>query len=495
MTGYASDCRKESVTARDEGNSLKGRWGRESGYRDVLALAIPLILSRGAMSIQHFVDRVFLTWHSPEAVAAAFAGGMLSFLVLTLFIATAGYTSTFVAQYHGAGREDRVGPAVWQGMYVAVVGGAVHLLLIVPAGSVFRLIGHAGLVEHETAYFRILCLGAGPAIGSAAMSGFFSGRGRPWPTVVVTGLQTSLNMILDYGLIFGKWGLPALGAEGAAVATVISACFSCVLYAGLIMRRRYDSVYRTWRGRMLDVTLFARLLRFGLPYGVQFCLDVGGFVVFALLVGRLGTTSLAATTITFNINSLNFLPMVGFGVAVSVLVGRHLGENRPDLAARSVYSALHLTVLYTAALGALFVVVPGVFLKLFGARADPESFAALRQTVIVLLRFVAAYCVFDGVCIVMASALRGAGDTRFVMVLAIVVSALVLVLPNIIALGVLNASVYVAWTFVAAYIITLSFGLVARFLGGKWRSMRVIEEAPAFVPPQLPETPPSTSEP
>jgi MATE family multidrug resistance protein len=475
---------------------LRERWSRESGYRDVLVLAIPLILSRGAISIQHFVDRVFLTWHSPEAVASAFVGGMLSFLLLTLFIATAGYTSTFVAQYHGAGREDRIGPAVWQGLYVAAVGGAVHLLLIVPAGSVFRLIGHAEVMQqHETAYFRILCLGAGPAIASAAMSGFFSGRGRPWPTVVVTGLQTGLNMILDYVLIFGKWGLPALGAEGAAIATVASVCFSCVLYLGLIMRRTYDRTYHTWRGRGLNAALLARLVRFGLPYGVQFFLDVAGFVVFAFLVGRLGTASLAATTITFNINSLNFLPMVGFGVAVSVLVGRHLGANRPDLAVRSVYSALHMTVLYTAVVGALFVLVPGVFLRLFGARGDPDSFAALRETVVLLLRFVAVYCVFDGVCIVVASALRGAGDTRFVMLLVTVVSALVLVIPNCIVLGVLNASVYVAWTFVAAYIITLAFGLVVRFLGGRWRSMRVIEEAPTFMPPQVPETPPSTSEP
>ncbi len=474
----------------------RGRWSRQGGYREVLALAIPLILSRGAISIQHFVDRVFLTWHSPEAVASAAGGGMVSFLMLTIFIATAGYTSTFVAQYHGARRDDRIGPAVWQGIYVAAVGGAVQLLLIAPAGGLFELIGHEEVVQqHETAYFRILCLGAAPAIAGAAMSGFFAGRGRPWPTVAVTGLQTGLNMLLDYGLIFGKWGLPAMGVEGAATATVISACFSCALYWALMMRARYDQTYHTWRGRRLDVWLFRRLVQFGLPFGVQFFLDLAGFTVFVLLVGRLGTTSLAATTITFNINSLNFLPMVGFGVAVSVLVGRRLGENKPELAARSTYSALHLTVGYTAVVAALFLFAPGIFLRFFGARADPESFAVLRETVVVLLRFVAVYCVFDGMCIVLASALRGAGDTRFVMGLVIAVSGLVLVIPNVIALGVMGVGVYAGWTFVAAYIIVLAFGLLARFLGGKWKSMRVIEEAPAFVPPQLPETPPAGAEP
>lgn len=475
---------------------LRDRWSREGGYRDVLVLAIPLILNTGAISIQHFVDRVFLTWHSPEAVAAAAVGGVLSFLMLTIFIGTASYVSTFVAQYHGAGRDDRIGPAVWQGVYLALIGGTVHLLLIPLAPTIFKLVGHEQLVQqYETVYFRILSLGAAPAIASSAMAGFFSGRRKPWPTVVVTALHTGLNIVLDYGLIFGRWGLPELGIKGAAVATVISGFFSFVLYLCLISRGSYDLAYHTRRGRRLDVRLFARLLRFGFPYGMQFFLDVAGFSVFILLVGRLGTVSLAATTITFNISSLSFMPMLGFGVAVSVLVGQHLGENKPRLAARSVWSAFHLTFLYTASLAAMFVLAPGVFLALFGAQADPESFARVRQTVVILLRFVAVYSVFDGVCIIIASALRGAGDTRYVMFLVTAVSALVLVIPNYVALGLMHASIYVGWGIISAYIIILTLALLRRFLGGKWKTMRVIEEVPLVVPPQLPETPPSTSEP
>ena len=97
--------------------SLSDRWNRENGYRQVLSIAFPLVLSMGSVAIMLFVDRMFLTWHSAEAVAASMPAGMLNFALMTLFMGTAGYTSTFVAQYHGAGRHDRIGPTVWQGIY------------------------------------------------------------------------------------------------------------------------------------------------------------------------------------------------------------------------------------------------------------------------------------------------------------------------------------------------------------------------------------------
>ncbi len=101
--------------------SLNNRWRCEGGYREVLAIAIPLILSTGAWGIQHFVDRMFLTWYSPEAIAAAMPAGILNFTIMSLFLGTAGYVSTFVAQYHGASRCERIGPILWQGMYVAIM--------------------------------------------------------------------------------------------------------------------------------------------------------------------------------------------------------------------------------------------------------------------------------------------------------------------------------------------------------------------------------------
>ena len=457
---------------------LAKRWSSEGGYRQVLSIAIPLILSTGAWSIQHFVDRMFLTWYSPEAIAAAMPAGMLNFTIMSLFLGTAGYVSTFVAQYHGSGRDERIGPVLWQGMYLAIIGGIVHLVLVPLAGPFFRFVGHEPLVQqYETIYFQVLCLGATPAIASSAMSGFFSGRGKTWPVMWVNILGTAVNLIMDYGLIFGKWGLPELGIKGAAIATVISACFSFVAYLILLSRPTHDGRYYTLRGRMFERVLFLRLMYFGFPSGVQFFLDMAGFTTFILLIGRLGTPQLAATNIAFNINTLAFMPMIGFGIAVSVLVGQYLGKNRPDLAERSVYSSFHLTFLYMASVAAAYVLFPSIFLDPFASQADPASFIAIRKTTVILLRFVAVYSLFDALNIVFASAIKGAGDTRFVMFMIAIVSSVALVIPSYIALVLLDAGIYTGWTIASAYVSTLGLIFLFRFMGGKWKSMRVIEQA------------------
>ena len=462
----------------------------------MLKIAIPLILSTGAWSVQHFVDRMFLTWYSPEAIAAAMPAGVLNFTIMSLFLGTAGYVSTFVAQYHGAARDKMIGPILWQGMYVAVVGGMVHLVLIPLAGPVFRFVGHGELVQqYETIYFQVLCLGAAPAIASSAMSGFFSGRGKTWPVMWVTILATAVNLVLDYALIFGNWGFPELGIKGAAIATVISASFSLLAYLVLLSRRAYDRRYHTLGGWRFKGSLFARVLRFGFPNGVQFFLDIAGFTVFILLMGRLGTNALAATNIAFNISTLAFMPMIGFGIAVSVSVGQQLGKDRPDLAKRSVYSGFHLTFLYMGTVAALYVLVPDLFLRPFAAQADAERFMAIREMAVILLRFVAVYSLFDTLNIIFASAIKGAGDTRYVMFMILIISLLVLVIPSYLALVVLHAGIYVGWTIVSAYIIILGIAFLLRFLGGKWKSMRVIEEVAPALPQTLPESPIAEFEP
>ncbi|MCD5398693.1 MAG: MATE family efflux transporter, partial [Dehalococcoidia bacterium] len=254
--------------------SLSDRWNRENGYRQVLSIAFPLVLSMGSVAIMLFVDRMFLTWHSVDAVAASMPAGMLNFALMTLFMGTAGYTSTFVAQYHGAGRHDRIGPIVWQGIYIAMIGGVALLALVPFAGIFFRFVGHdVAIRENEIVYFRLMCLGAMPFVASAAVAGFFSGCGRAWPVMWVNVFATSINALMDYVLIFGHWGFPELGIKGAAIATVISSSMGFIVYLALLSRRANNTQYRTISGWRFDQALFRRLVRFGLPNGLQFFID------------------------------------------------------------------------------------------------------------------------------------------------------------------------------------------------------------------------------
>ncbi|MCG6880217.1 MAG: MATE family efflux transporter [Deltaproteobacteria bacterium] len=456
--------------------ALKQRWSSEGGYRQFLAIAFPLILSTGALSVQHFVDRMFLSWYSPEAIAAAMPAGMLNFCIMSLFIGTAAYVNTFVAQYFGAGRKNRIGPVVWQGIYVSALGGLGIMLLVPFSEPIFRLVGHEAAIQKlEVGYFAILCLGAGPMIASTALAGFFSGRGRTWPVMWVNILATGINLLLDYILVFGLWGFPEMGIRGAGIATVLSSVFSLLLYIPLVFRPLYDEEYHTVKGWRLEKDLFIRLLRFGFPSGVQFFLDMSGFTVFILLIGHLGTVSLAATNIAFNISTLSFMPMIGSSIAISVLVGQYLGKNQPEMATTSVYSGFHLTFAYMSVIALAYLFIPELFVLPFAAGADPAGFAEIYRLTVLLLRFVAVYSIFDTMNLVFASAIKGAGDTRYVMFAIVIASALVLVTPTYLGVVVMGWGLMASWINVSAYVIVLSIIFLIRFLGGKWKSMRVID--------------------
>ena len=180
---------------------------------------------------------------------------------------------------------------------------------------------------------------------------------------------------------------------------------------------------------------------------------------------------------------------IGFAIAVSVLVGQNLGNNRPDLAERGVYSGFHITFLYMASIALLYVCIPNILLLPYASQADPATFEKIRKLAVILLRFVAVYSLFDSLMIIFASAVKGAGDTRFAMFLMLVLSVFVFIIPSYVALVWLNAGIYTGWGIASAYISILGLSFLFRFLGGKWKSMRVIEEVPPFSTPALPESP------
>ncbi len=454
------------------------RWNSAGGYREVLHIALPLILSTASWSVQHFVDRMFLSWYSPEAIAAAMPAGMLHFSIVSIFMGTAGYVGTFVAQYYGAQKYNRIGPAIWQGIYISLIGGLALLCFYPFADTIFRFIGHDKLVQRqEVIYFQMLCFGGAPYMASYALSGFFSGRGKTWPVMWVNIFATALNILLDYAFIFGHWGFPEMGVKGAGLATILAGVFSLMAYLLLMADKKSNATYHTLKGWRPDRDLLMRVLRFGLPSGVQFFLEMAGFTGFVLIVGRLGTASLAATNIAFNINTLAFMPMIGCGIAISVLVGQYLGADKPELAQASTYSGFHLAFVYMGSIAAAYILLPDLFVIPFALNADPQAFKEIYDFSIILLRFVAFYSVFDTMNIIFCSAIKGAGDTKFVMYISVGLSFLGLLIPAYLAVIVFDYGLMVSWVIATSYVILLGFAFFLRFLNGKWKTMRVIEQA------------------
>lgn len=455
---------------------MGARWDGDGGYKEVLKIAGPLILSMGSWSLMHFIDRIFLTWYSSEALAAALPASLLSFAFGSFFIGTAGYVNTFVAQYYGAKQYDRVGAAVWQGIYFSLVAGLLMLGLLPFSEWIFDVTGHPQeLREMEVVYFRILTGWIWAVFIMTAISTFFSGRGDTWTVFWVNVIAVSINVVLDYAWIFGYWGFPRAGIEGAAYATVVGQVFGAVAFFILMLRKPFREKYQTLKGWRFNGVLFTRLWKFGAPNGLQFMVEIMGFSIFVLLVGRLGTVELAATNLAFNINTLAFVPMLGVGIAVSTLVGQYLGDDNPGPAERSTYSALYLSLLYMMVMGACYWFLPDLFMRPFESGADADAFEPVRDLAIVLLRFVAIYCVMDAAYIVFSAAIKGAGDTKFVMWVTGVASLVVMIIPTYLAVVTLDLGIYIAWICVTAYIALLSVIFLFRFRGGKWKTMRVIE--------------------
>jgi MATE family multidrug resistance protein len=461
------------------------------GYRDVLRVAFPLALSTSSWAILHFTDRMFLSRYSNEAVAAAMAGSVTNFGLVSLFMGTANYVNAFIAQYIGARKPHEVGRILWQGIYFSIFSGIVLLGGILLARPMFGLIGHGPkMMEMEVQYFRILCCGSGATVLGSTLSCFFIGRGKTLVVMCVNFTAASANVVLDYAWIFGNWGFPRLGIRGAGYATVVATTLRFLLCMVLVLRRTYRRRYGTARGWRPSLHLFRRLMRFGLPNGVQLMLEILGFSLFILLVGKLSSEALTASAIAFSINSLAFTPMLGFAFSVSTLVGQYLGANRPDIAARSANSAFRMSCLYVGGFCLVYLVAPGVLVQFFGSKENPEQFESIRKTVSVLLKFVAVYSLFDMLNIIYAHAIKGAGDTRFVMWVSAGLSWPILIIPSYLICWVFKGSVYLAWGFMTLYVMVLGVTFYLRFRGGKWKAMRVIEAGPR-APGPFPEVPAS----
>ncbi len=444
---------------------------------ELLRIAVPLVISSGTLSLMQVLDRMFLMWSSPDAMAAAMPSGLLHWTLMSIAIGTACYVNTFVAQYEGAKRPDRVAGSLWQGIYFSIFAAAIVLCFLPCAEGIFRLVGHDEAVQQlESIYFQILCIGTAPFLLSATLSCFYSGRGKTMTIMWVNLGSTAVNAALNYWFVFGGLGLPAMGIAGAGWATVIASGLGVMAFACLLLYGKDARPYHLLRYYKFDGKLFARLLKYGLPSGVHFFVDVASISVFILMIGTMGKAELTASNIAFNINSLLFLPILGFGIAVMTLVGKRIGEGRPETAIRTTWIAFAFTCVYMLAWAAVLIVFPDVILAPYAAYSDPVKFEALRPTVIVLLQFVAAYAVFDGMNIVFASAIRGAGDTRFCLIFTFLSSILVMVVPTYISMQYFDAGLYVAWGWAMAYIVVLAFGFLARFLTGQWKSMSVINE-------------------
>lgn len=457
----------------------------------VIVMALPLILASAAHSINLFVDRLMLQRFSEDAMSAAFPAGLTSFALSCYFVGTVGYANSFVAQYFGAKMYHRVGAAVWQAIYMALLGGLYAIGLTFFAEELFDFFGHEEhLREMEVTYFRLLGWGTVAYLLVIAMLSFWGGQGKTHMVMIFDLVITAANIPLNAMLIFGWktpfFEIPAMGVTGAALGTVGASVMGLIVMVCIFfLPKKNRARYRT--GNMkLDKDLFHRLFKFGGPNGVQLFLDLAAFNAFVILLGKIGTTEMNASGVAFSLNSLAMIPMFGLGQTVSILVGQGVGKNDIPYAERAVKSARFWLYLMMIVIGFLFVVYPKPALTLFNLVPGTEAYNMAK----IMLWFITAYLLFDATSILYGSAVKGAGDTKFSMWIGSTFAWIFYGLPCLAVYYIFSSdtiigklgkdradtyNLWILWTICVVYIMILGVTFYLRYRGGKWKKMKVIE--------------------
>ncbi len=445
------------------------------GVREVLRVALPLILAASSHALRLFTDRVMLSRVSPDDLSASLSAGIMWFTLACFFIGLGHYAGTFVAQYIGAKRPERVGVSVWQGVWLALIGWVLMATGILWAPWLFDRVGHdISVRDEQVGYFRILCGGAFAPLMMAALCSFWSGRGKTWTVAGLEGFGVLINIVANLALIYGWWGFPRLGIVGAGIGTIFGSVCALVVAVVLFLHRSNRERFRTWPQRKFDGELLRRLVWYGLPSGLSFFLDIASVNLFVILVGQTSAMARVASTVAFSMNAIAFIPMVGIGMTATILVGQAIGAGEIPHAKRAVRSARVLILAYMAVMSVLFLGFPQ-HLELLFPLTNAENPEATLQMAAYFLRYIAAYLLFDGIFILYNGALKGAGDTHFAMWVGVAISWFCFALPCLIAQQWLGASVWTLWGMFVAYVVINAGVFYWRYRCGWWKSMRVIE--------------------
>lgn len=441
----------------------------------LLKLAIPMILSTSAISIMQIIDAIVLSRYSSAAIAAIGPAGMAVIMIQGFLFGTSSYAGTFVA--HSYGRRDNQGvrTSVWLGIYTSLAAGIVALAVAWPLAQLFLLAGHEPQVARdEYVYFLICMLGAFFPVLSGALSGWLSGIGRPVIVTVVTFVSFAVNALLAWGLVLGEWGLPRMGIAGAALATVIAQMVAALLYTLLFARAGgfSDAV-----ARRLQLAGFRHFLALATPMGLRISGELAAWTLFLIVVGRLGTVELAATSIAFRINGMAFFPALGLGQAAGILVGHARGSGSDNEVPAIAWQSLVVCELWMLVMAILFATASVPLMSIFAGNGTDS--ALIVATGSLLMKFVAFYCLFDAANVMIGCVLASAGDTRWLARTFLISSAVFLMLLWIVDRIIPRLTA--EWTLATLFVFATAVIWLLRFRSGSWRKIKVLKEPEVLV--------------
>lgn len=381
---------------------------------ELVGLAFPVALVQVGLMTMGALDTVMVGRVSATDLAAVAVGNLYYFGIAVFGMGTLFALDPVVSQAVGANDAVGVARGVQRGLALAVALTVFAMVLLLPAGAFLTLARQpADVVPVAAGYTRGLIAGVFPFYGFIVMRQSLQAMGRLRAILITVVAANGVNLFLNWVLIFGHLGAPPMGAVGSAWGTSVSRWVMMLLLMAFGWPLLRPSL-RPLRRDAFALVPLTRLLRVGAPIGAQQWLEFGVFGAAGLLMGWIGTVAVASHQVALQLAALTFMIPVGVGQATGVIVGQAIGRADPPAARRAVGAGLVTGVGFMTLTAIMFLTLPEPLSRAFSNSTEVVAAAAL------LLPIAGVFQVFDGVQVVAAGALRGAGDTRIPMILNLV---------------------------------------------------------------------------
>jgi len=388
-------------------------------------LAYPVMLSMLGQVMTGVADSVMVGWTGATPLAAASFANIFFTMVLFFGVGISYAITPLVAQAEGAGDSHKIIDVLKNGTLINMLTGVLLAALIFAVEPLMPFLGQpADVVALGVPYLSILAMSLIPTMIFQTYRQFAEGLHRTRAAMIIVILSNLINIALNYVLIFGKYGFPALGLNGAGWATLIA---RVVMGISMMLYVLYGKRFRDFRAGFspggYSRALISKMLHIGLPAGTQFIFEAGAFGFSALMMGWLGTTALAAHQIAINLATISYMTTSGLGAAATVRVGYFLGQHDRANLRSSAFTMITMAVVVMAAWALVFIfgryLLPSLYI-------DDPAVIALTSSLLIIGAF---FQLSDGIQVVTAGALRGLQDVK-------IPSALIFVAYWIIALPV-----------------------------------------------------------
>jgi MATE family, multidrug efflux pump len=439
--------------------------------RTLVRLAVPMVLARASQSVITFADAIQVKHLGVKAIAATSTGGLnvLGFVILAM--GTAFIVQSFVAQLAGRGDRDDTPRFAWYGLALALGAAVIAIALIPLVGPALALTGYSIEVrEQMTDYMAIRMLSVGAIVGVEALGNWYGGLGNTWMQMIAGIITMAAAVVLNWVLIGGHLGAPAMGVSGAAVASTI-ASFLGFGFLALAFWRRWGGA-PTARATKLSLAEFVRVLRFGLPNGLNWFLEFAAFQLFVNgVLASLGDETVAALNVVIAVNSISFMPAFGLASAGAILAGQAIGRDARDAVWPQVKITLLCTMTWMGVIGLVYAAFPAYVLSLFASEYSGQL-VAIGTTMLVIS---AAWQLTDAVGITLSETLRAAGDTTWTAAARIVLAWAVFTPAAFLVVIRLHGGPVGAMLCLVGYLGLLALALAWRFRSGAWKRIELIE--------------------